>query len=202
MSPKILTEQDKAMQREKLLAKGRELFAVHGVHKTSIEDITNAANMAKGSFYQHFKSKEALFFELIVRFHRELFENAGTALAQPGCMPLKERVREYIRLCFKSPEYLSIFKYHEEIDELIFSMQKDSQEEVDALMEMEHAAYEKLLQMYGIDTRQIKPGVIHNYLHAMYFGIANTSLMERDCMDDTFEALLNGLIVYVFGGAS
>lgn len=201
MSPKSLTEQEKNIQAEKLFAKGRELLASYGVRKTSVEDITKAANMAKGSFYQHFESKEAFFFEIIVRFHSDWFQKAEELFAQPGEAPLRERVREFIRLCFHSPEYLSLFKYHEELEELIQNMQKLSQEKVDAMMEMEHMAYERLLRLCHIDTQKVKAGVIHNYFHAIYFGVANAGLMEKDCMDETFEALLNGLITYIFGGS-
>ena len=200
MSPKSLTAQEKALQRERLFMKGRELLAIYGIRKTSVQDITKAANMAKGSFYQHFESKEALFFEVIVRFHSEWFQRAEETFAQPGGLPLKERVREFIRSCFHSPEYLSIFKYHDELKEMIQGMQALSRDKVDALMEMEHAAYERLLKLCRIDTGKVKPGVIHNYLHAMYFGVANADLVERDCVDETFEALLDGLIAYIFGG--
>ncbi len=200
MSPKSLSEQEKIIQREKLLEKGRELLSAYGVRKTSVEDITRAASMAKGTFYQHFDSKEAFFFELIVQYHGEWFHQAELFFLAPGGEPLKERVLSFIRMCFKSPEYLSIFKYHEEIEELILGMQAVSKEKVDDLMQMEHHTYARLLNLFHIDTRSVKPGVIHNYLHAMYFGIANNGLMEIDCMDEMFEVMLNGLIVYIFGG--
>ena len=200
MSAKSLTIQEKVMQKEKLLAKGREFLTSYGVRKTSVEDITKAANMAKGSFYHHFESKDAFFFELIVQLHSEWFQNAGKVFARPSDILLEERVREFIRIIFHSQEYLSIFKHHEEIEDLIYNMKGYSQEKLDALMEMEHASYEQLLKLCGIDTDRVKPGVIHNYLHAIYFGIANADLMEKDCIDDTFEALLNGLILYIFGG--
>lgn len=37
-----------------------ELFLEAGVEKVTIDDIVNAANVAKGSFYRYFKDKEAL----------------------------------------------------------------------------------------------------------------------------------------------
>lgn len=41
------------------------LFLERGVNETSIDDITQAAGVAKGSFYRYFESKEALVEELI-----------------------------------------------------------------------------------------------------------------------------------------
>jgi AcrR family transcriptional regulator len=200
MSPKSLTFQDKKQQKEKLLAKGRELLLTYGIRKTSVEDITKAANMAKGSFYQHFESKDVFFFELIELFHKELFQMADEAFSKPSDMPFKERVREFIRFCFQSPVQLFFFKFDEELGELLRGIQNISKDRVEALMEMEHTEYELLLKQFNIDTQKVKPGVVHNYLHAIYFGIAYVNLMEQDCMEETLDALINGVIVYIFGG--
>ncbi len=200
MAPKSLTGQEKTIQKQRLLEKGKELLFSYGVKKTSVEDITKASGMAKGTFYQHFDSKEACFFELIVQFHLSWFQQAEAYFSAPSDEPLKERVRSFIRMCFHSHEYLSIFKYHDEIEEMLLGMRSDSSGGVGDLLEMEHASYERLLNMFHFDTQKVKPGVVHNYLHAIYFGIANTDMMEKDCVDETFEALLDGLIYYIFGG--
>jgi AcrR family transcriptional regulator len=51
--------------RTALMAASRGLFIDKGVEHVSIESITAAAGVAKGSFYNHFDSREALFEELI-----------------------------------------------------------------------------------------------------------------------------------------
>jgi AcrR family transcriptional regulator len=198
MSPKSLSLQERNKQKERLFAKGRELLTKYGVHKTSVEDITKAAGMAKGSFYQYFDSKESFFFEIVVQFHNEWFYNAGQTFAKAGELPLKELVRDYLRQFYRSQEYLFFFQYHEEIEEL-FQVGL-GQRKVDELQKLENEAYERLLLQFHIDTQRVKPGVVHNYLHTIYFGIANEYLMDKDCVEDTFEVLLNGLITYIFGG--
>jgi len=45
--------------REALLAAGRQLFAQRDVDAVSIDEIVNVADVAKGSFYNHFPDKEA-----------------------------------------------------------------------------------------------------------------------------------------------
>lgn len=45
--------------RTALLAAAREVFASQGVGATTIQDITDAADVAKGSFYNNFDSKDA-----------------------------------------------------------------------------------------------------------------------------------------------
>jgi TetR/AcrR family transcriptional regulator, transcriptional repressor for nem operon len=50
----------RANVRDKLLATALELFHTKGYNACSVLDITNAAGVPKGSFYNHFKSKELL----------------------------------------------------------------------------------------------------------------------------------------------
>lgn len=50
--------------REKLLAVGAKLVAEKGFNKISVEEITKAAGVAKGSFYTYFKRKEDLIQEI------------------------------------------------------------------------------------------------------------------------------------------
>ena len=63
--PPPFTEKEKNRLRRKMLRTARSLFARQGLKKTSLEDITNAAGIAKSTFYQFFESKEALFLELL-----------------------------------------------------------------------------------------------------------------------------------------
>ncbi len=51
------TNRRRQRTRAALLAAAREVFAAQGVGVTTIQDITEAADVAKGSFYNHFDSK-------------------------------------------------------------------------------------------------------------------------------------------------
>ncbi len=62
---KAFDEKERAEIRVALMYKGRELFQVFGLKKTSIDEITAAVGISKGSFYNFFKSKEELFFEIV-----------------------------------------------------------------------------------------------------------------------------------------
>jgi AcrR family transcriptional regulator len=60
--------------RAALMAASRALFVEKAVEQVSIESITASAGVAKGSFYNHFQSREALFEELIQTTVAELLE--------------------------------------------------------------------------------------------------------------------------------
>lgn len=53
---------------ERLLAAGLELFLKHGFNATGIQLITDRAGVPKGSFYNHFQSKEAFGAAIIDRY--------------------------------------------------------------------------------------------------------------------------------------
>ena len=50
-----------AIVSARLVAAAREAFARHGYAEVSIDDVCRAAEIAKGSFYRYFDSKEAVF---------------------------------------------------------------------------------------------------------------------------------------------
>lgn len=79
--------------REQILAAGLATLHRLGFNATSVQDITDAAGVPKGSFYNHFESKEALGAEA-VRAYVERGEARLDALRDPS-VPALLRVRQY-----------------------------------------------------------------------------------------------------------
>lgn len=59
--PRAHTEAERERIRERLLHAGREGFPRVGLAKLTIAELAREAGIGKGSFYQYFESKEALF---------------------------------------------------------------------------------------------------------------------------------------------
>ena len=51
--------------KETIVHESMKLFSLNGFLSTSIQDILSAANTSKGGFYNHFSSKEDLFFQVL-----------------------------------------------------------------------------------------------------------------------------------------
>jgi AcrR family transcriptional regulator len=60
-----VTEETKAVTRARLLKAAADAFAAHGVSDANINEISLAAGLAKGTVYNYFPSKEALFHAVI-----------------------------------------------------------------------------------------------------------------------------------------
>ena len=71
-------------RREELLEAGLAIFRQKGIRQATVEDITAAAGVAKGTFYLYFDSKDRLFGALRERFAVDLLVAVEAALANVG----------------------------------------------------------------------------------------------------------------------
>lgn len=70
-------EEDNKLEKEcRLLDTAFKLFTEKGVKDTSIQDIVDNANVAKGTFYLYFKDKYEIRDVLIAKHSRKLFQDA------------------------------------------------------------------------------------------------------------------------------
>lgn len=81
--------------REGLIEAGLQTLYLHGFNGTGVQDITDAAGVPKGSFYNHFDSKEALALEALDRY----WQNGAARRAQlsDASVDPVERLRRYFR---------------------------------------------------------------------------------------------------------
>jgi TetR/AcrR family transcriptional regulator, transcriptional repressor for nem operon len=86
--------------RDRIVDAALDRFHLQGFSGCSVQDITDAAGVPKGSFYNHFKTKESLALEVLSRYREEskvemLFEGAGPPL---------ERLRRHFEFLAKKYE--------------------------------------------------------------------------------------------------
>ena len=98
------TEQKNEMIRKDLLDEALHCAVTIGMRKTSVEQLTEAAGIAKGSFYKFFPSKELLFFAVLENIHTETYAVAEKALQDNAELPPTELATKTIRTACK---YLS-----------------------------------------------------------------------------------------------
>lgn len=90
--PRAFSEKEKEVIREQMREKSKRLFELHGLRKTSVEEITQATGISKGAFYLFYDSKEELFLEIMEQMETELRESVLEQALQP-----KEDARENVR---------------------------------------------------------------------------------------------------------
>ena len=105
-----LTAAAREANRTALLEAGAKAFADHGLARARIDDISLAAGLAKGTVYNHFESKEALFRAIL----SEACEFAdGSASTVPDDAPAVDRLAAFVagnlEWSARRPELATVF---------------------------------------------------------------------------------------------
>ena len=77
-------------KRTRILQAAQSLFIRYGVKRTSIDEVARAADIAKGTLYLYYESKEILFAEVAKTICADILADAHRAAALP--VPLGERL--------------------------------------------------------------------------------------------------------------
>lgn len=85
-------EKEEENKETRLLSKAFELFTEKGVKNTSIQEIVDNANVAKGTFYLYFKDKYEIRDVLIANKSHKLFNDALRELRKKDIKTVSERV--------------------------------------------------------------------------------------------------------------
>jgi AcrR family transcriptional regulator len=87
------------LTRARLLSAAKEVFEEEGLLNARISDITARANLAQGTFYTYFTSKQEIFREVALRIDEELGAPLGNViLDRSSSASPRARIRAAIRL--------------------------------------------------------------------------------------------------------
>ena len=87
-------EDQKSASKERLLAAAARCFARKGYASCTVTDIAKEAGFAQGAVYVHFKSKEALFLEMIRREHGQGAQKARESMSEENALAAILRLLE------------------------------------------------------------------------------------------------------------
>lgn len=99
--------------RQKIMTEAVKLFSECGYHATTVDDIARAAEVAKGTVYWHFASKEELFEELL----KEMFTRYLDEVLQisQGGGPVLEQLQKILGL------RIALIRDNQPVTEMIMS---------------------------------------------------------------------------------
>jgi TetR/AcrR family transcriptional regulator, transcriptional repressor for nem operon len=81
--------------REEIVQAGLKCLVEKGFNAVGVQDITDTAGVPKGSFYNHFESKEALGVEIVERYGAN--QTRREILTDPSVPPLQRLRRHFDR---------------------------------------------------------------------------------------------------------
>ncbi|HEX4336137.1 MAG TPA: TetR/AcrR family transcriptional regulator [Polyangiaceae bacterium] len=84
------------VRREELMDAAERIFLEKGIAATSVDEIVVAADVAKGTFYLHFESKDALLVALQQRFSRTFCDDLKAAMERKKPDDFTGRLRAFV----------------------------------------------------------------------------------------------------------
>lgn len=185
--PKGFTEHEKELIHSKLLEKGKEFLTIYGVKKTSVEDLTRAAGISKGSFYVFYKTKEELFFEVLEELEKEIKGRLMQDIFKPG-LPPKESFKTVLKRLILSIDQNPAFKIFNS-EELEYMMRKLPPELVQQHVNKDDDTVTELYKSFnkaGVFIDQ-DPKVVSGILRAL----ALTVFHKKDIGDDVYPEVIS-----------
>jgi AcrR family transcriptional regulator len=125
MKQRRLTKRGSA-RREQIVQTALRLFSEQGYHGTTVGDVCEALGVGKGVIYWYFRSKEALFIELLQSTLLEL-RRAQEVRIQEATDPrsrIEEGIRASIEFFRQNPGYLGLIRTAARYDEFAGFVEK------------------------------------------------------------------------------
>lgn len=183
------------------MAAARDVFAQKGYHAATVDDITRAAGVAKGTFYLYFQEKREIFYEVIGSF-LQLIKDIGRSVADATRGPTDF----FSRAEKGAHELMKVFLENRELARLAYRESMGMDPELEKMIRgfyREIAEVEARNIRVGIELglfREVNPllvayahiGMVERVLLAMLdddSGLPAPELIVREMMGIAFEGL-------------
>lgn len=193
--PKAFSEHEKETIRTQMREKGKKLFEKHGLKKTSVDEVTEAVGISKGSFYLFYGSKEELFLEILEQIEKEI----QTSILEFTLMP-KADARKNVSAMLKGflstwDDYPLLKNFSKsDFDYLARKVPvKRIQQHVQSDTEFTNNFIKKI-KREGIIVK-VSPHVVSNLIKSLFF----IGLHRQDLGEDAYEEAINVMIDLVAG---
>lgn len=196
---------DKESRRRQLVDAAIEVFAAKGYRVASITDIIQQAEVARGTFYLYFRSKEEVFNAALERFHELYQAMTRKEMARNYSNPLglEGRLREAMR------EWLGFLLEHRQLTKIVFRQAAA----VDPHYERKHAELMRTMQAHWGKAirflqhiKLLRADLDPLFLSTVFFGvttqialraIAEKSQPDLDAVVEQWVRLLRGGVLTV-----
>lgn len=160
-------------RRAQLLEAARSVFGSKGYHAATVDDITRAAGVAKGTFYLYFTEKRTIFYELITRFF-ELITEVGRSV---GGDEVQTREDFFRRLERAARQLARIFADNRDLVRLTYRESMGMDEKLESMV---RRFYRQMAQVEADNVRLgVKLGLFRDDIHPLLAAYAHIGMVER-----------------------
>lgn len=192
--PAIFTEEQKNKLQLKLLTAGFELLKKYGYRRMTIDEITKSCGIAKGTFYNFFKSKEEFTYQMML-LERDIERQKLTDYLSSDNMLTKDAFKDWIYEMIRNDVNVFSYMTQEEIT-LLTSAWPD-----EYLLNVSNDEQTSLWLLDKISNKQPECNwkIFTNYMKGV--AVINTykNILNPDAADEYIEHLINDMIRYIWG---
>jgi len=192
--PKIFDNDTREDIRGQMLDNGFTLIKRFGLKKTTIEDVTRSSGVAKGTFYNFFKTKEEFIYQIVIFKRRAVREHYQEIIRKNGGAVDRALLGDMIRFIINGDYNLLTYLSRDDLAMLAARWPK----EYLANAENDDKLFAWLLDKVaerrdGCDCR-----VFSNLFNVIVIGLADQNKLHRDALEPTVTHCVESLLDYVF----
>lgn len=182
--------------QQSIYEKGKQLFIELGLKKTSIEDIIQAVDIGKGTFYKFYNSKEELYFEILKKeeSNYQLVAESVVTSDKAGPELMTMLIKELLSF-YQSNLFLQLFFERKELSLLL---KKVPLEEVLLYSDEQRLKFVRLTEVLINEKRMgdIKPEIVE----AMIRSILILSVHKQEIGKEVYPEVMEYMVEFVGSG--
>lgn len=191
--PSIFSEADKNAIRNQLIAEGSEMMLESGITKMNLEKLALSAGIAKGTFYNFFKTKQHFILAIIRSYQQQRFEVLKKeAEARKGTLSVYEAVEMFLSIY--APENNPMFHMKEK--DLNWIAEKIPPEELfDSKMDLTCCS---LIMSCVKDLRpDIDFRIVSNFSRMIMFTLMQKENVHQEVLTENIKMIIDLIVKYV-----
>lgn len=192
--PKIVSEHEKKMIKEAMYVKGIELIRKKSLKQVTVEDITTATNMGKGSFYSHYKSKEEFLYEIIKKSEHRMFEQVEAVLSEK--IEVKEKFIKAIKEVYLAEDSIVFYVSPSDIEYLLRKL-PDAVTDGEARKSNDY--FGRIISLCGIEESECDFNVVAYLMNALHFVGSSDTSFGKQGKEKALDILIQSIADYVVG---
>lgn len=190
--PKVISEQEKMQIKNAMYVKGIELIRKKGMKRVTVDDIAAAVQIAKGSFYAYYSSKEEFLYRTIKHNEQALLDRILELEA--SSYNFKEKIIYALHALYLAPDSLALYVQASDLEYLMRKL-PDSIHNME--QEKSQNNFQRTMIALGIEDTQCDYSVIANLMDGLHFVASNSNSYSERGREQALNILVEAIADYL-----
>jgi len=197
--PKAFSEHEKETIKAQMRGKGKKLFEMQGLRKTSVDELTEAVGISKGAFYLFYESKEELFLEILEKLETDFRSRIFDFSLDPGD-DARKLIAKLLNSALLTWDRYPLLKNFG-MAEYEYLARKLPPERIQAHLNRDNEFVNDLIKRIQRDGIKVKasPRIVSNLLTSLFFMSLHRDELGENEYPETMKVLTHLVAGYIVG---